>query len=132
MLDQDKYEQVQAGYYNNGEEALFDVCDDLYDYSVQCNQHLQQNSNQGLSADARATCEIIDSFQKRSFDEFGYFKAKMRPIHWVLLLVILPGCVALILFILYQLRVPIENEDLDENLVEHGVRFSDDEPAVFT
>jgi hypothetical protein len=56
----------------------------------------------------------------------------MKGVYWAALLIALPACIASLLLLVYIIRKPstIDNEDLDTNLVH--VRFSDDEPVVFT
>lgn len=124
---------MQSGYYgNNEEDESFEVCENLVDNSLQCNAKLDTNNQYNQNS---ATCDMIDSFQKGNIDASGYLITKMDPMFWLVLLFVIPGCIAMVLviaFFVYTSRTDIEIEDADENLVDSGVRFSDESPMVFT
>ena len=136
-MDQDQYENQKAGYYDGNEEE-FEVCENLVDNSLQCNAKLDKKRR--YSQKNVGVCNYIDSFQKGNIDSTGKLVTKMTVMDWLVLLFIIPGCISMVLviaFYAYTSRNSIDNDDLDDNLVgddnlEPGVRFSDDEPAVFT
>ncbi len=145
IMNQQEYEYVQYGNndgYQDDGDTVYEFCEEIYQESAKCNTRLGEDYYS-----KQRTCNIVESIQHGNLNERGYLKyykggvINMATVVWMFILVILPACIALTLGYLYMhyRRGTIEGKEFDTTLVdsdheieEYSVRFSDEEPTVFT
>ena len=144
IMDQQEYEYKQYendnGYQDDG-DYTYEFCEEIYDKAAKYNFRLGENYYFN-----DRTCNIVESIQRGLINEHGFLQyyqggiLDANPIVWMFILAILPACITLALVYLYNnYQGSIDGKDFDISLVDsddddnaYSVRFSDDDPVVFT